>query len=437
MLTRFQQFISQNHLFSLDDHLLLAVSGGIDSVVLCHLVNSGGFRFSIAHCNFHLRPDDCYRDELFVRSLADSYGVPCFVASFATAEESRKLGMSVEETARCQRYSFFEQLLQQEQYSCVCTGHHRDDATETFFLNLLRGTGIAGLHGIRPRNGNVVRPLLPFGREEIEAYATANALTHVEDYTNASVAFRRNRIRHELMPLLRAMSPAIDKTMQQTIAHLSDAEQIYRQRIDAESEALWAMPLTKAAQLPTLSLSIAAIDTLNPQRTLLFELLRPFGFSASDIDSLLLVLHRESGRIFLSSTHYMVKDRETVVITCRNAEDIEPQLDYQELPASSVENLKTDRTVALFDADSVDKPLHLRHWRKGDKFYPFAGKGGRLLSDFFSDNKLSLIEKDRVWLLCDRQDRILWVVGIRSDNRFRVTTNTQCILKVSIKSPSS
>ena len=227
MLHAFIAHIQQQHLFPTGQEVLIAVSGGIDSVVLSHLMHSAGYPFAIAHCNFHLRPSDCDRDEDFVRRLAASYGVPVHVAQFDTRTHAANHHQSIEQAARNLRYDFFEQLRQQHHYAAILTAHHRDDSTETFFLNLLRGTGIAGLHGILPIQGHIVRPLLPFSRSDIEAYAAQQHLSHVEDSTNASLDYLRNQVRHRLLPLLRELQPAADSTLQQTVLNLQYTEQLY------------------------------------------------------------------------------------------------------------------------------------------------------------------------------------------------------------------
>ena len=228
MLQAFIAHIRQQHLFPTGQQVLLAVSGGIDSVVLTHLMHSAGYPFAIAHCNFHLRPGDCDRDETFVRQLAATYAVPIHVAQFDTASHAASHHQSIEQAARQLRYEYFEQLRLQHGYAAILTAHHRDDSTETFFLNLLRGTGLAGLHGILPVQGHIVRPLLPFGRSDIEAYAAQHRLTHVEDSTNASLDYLRNQVRHRLLPLLRELQPAADHTLQQTILHLQSTERLYQ-----------------------------------------------------------------------------------------------------------------------------------------------------------------------------------------------------------------
>ena len=308
MLQRFVQYIQQQHLFSQEQKVLLAVSGGRDSVVLFELMHRAHFKFAIAHCNFHLRPGDCDRDEQFVRSLSNQHGIMCHVAQFDTYQYADIHHLSIEEAARELRYNYFEQLRQQYSYAAIVTGHHRDDSTETFFINLLRGTGIAGLHGIRPKQGYIVRPLLPFGRDEIDAYVQQYNLSYVEDYTNATTDYRRNQIRHQLMPLLRQMAPSIDSTMQQTIAHLADVEQVYNDYISHLRAQLFE-PIGEGWRI-----AINSILQLTPQSTLLFELLRIYGFNISQVNDILRGLNSQSGAIFNSNQYQVIIDRDYLLL---------------------------------------------------------------------------------------------------------------------------
>lgn len=453
-----QDFIkSARNLFCPEQKGLLAVSGGIDSTALCHLMHQARFAFSIAHCNFHLRPGDCDRDEYFVRELAKRYGVNLYVAQFDTYAYATQYGQSIEEAARNLRYQFFNDILDgkvepqwkapdsdvKESLVYIATAHHRDDSTETFFINLLRGTGLAGLHGIPSVNGNIVRPLLPFGRDEIEQYAQMNGLSHVEDFTNATTAYKRNQIRLQLMPLLREIEPNIDRAMQQNIARLSDAEKIYQSYISLVRGQVLVQ------KEDGYSIAISEIEKLSPQRTLLFELIREFGFSISQVDEILKGLHSQSGLQFYSRTHRIVKDRSQLLIFC-----ISPSLETGDLiiekDTSSVllTNGKVMRVrlfanqpsfvpskskdTACLDSELIQWPLSIRHWKEGDRFKPFGMKGTRLVSDYFSDQKFSLIEKEQALLLVDAKDTILWIIGHRVAH-YPIKPSTKDILILSIE----
>lgn len=446
MLQQFKDYINAQSLFSSTQKGLLAVSGGIDSSVLCHLMHLSGFPFAIAHCNFHLRSDDSDRDERFVRQLADKYGVDIFVVQFDTTGYAHSNHLSIEEAARHLRYDFFEQVRCQNHFTYIATAHHRDDATETFFLNLLRGTGISGLHGILPCNGYIVRPLLPFGRDEIEQFALSQGLQHVDDSTNASTLYQRNRIRLKLMPLLREISPSVDYTMQQNIARITEAEQIYLQAIEDCRSSLVHIQDSIA------TISLSAIENLSPKRTLLFELLRPYGFTAAVVDDVISSLHHQSGILFLSPTHRMVKDRELLCIEPLQMESaIEEKyfiMQWDRIIETPINLCLTTISFngtftrlpsnqASFDADAVRWPLCLRHWHHGDKFIPFGMQGSRLVSDFFSDKKLSRIDKEHVWILCDSTNTILWLVGLRASNNCKISQKTSHVLTITLSSESA
>lgn len=453
-----QDFIkSARNLFCPEQKGLLAVSGGIDSTALCHLMHQARFAFSIAHCNFHLRPGDCDRDEYFVRELAKRYGVNLYVAQFDTYAYATQYGQSIEEAARNLRYQFFNDILDgkvepqwkapdsdvKESLAYIATAHHRDDSTETFFINLLRGTGLAGLHGIPSVNGNIVRPLLPFGRDEIEQYAQMNGLSHVEDFTNATTAYKRNQIRLQLMPLLREIEPNIDRAMQQNIARLSDAEKIYQSYIALVRGQVLVQ------KEDGYSIAISEIEKLSPQRTLLFELIREFGFSISQVDEILKGLHSQSGLQFYSRTHRIVKDRtqllvfrftpspesDNLIIEKKNSNVLLSNGNVMRVSLianyPSFEPSKSKDTACL-DAEQIQWPLVVRHWKEGDRFRPFGMKGTRLVSDYFSDQKFSLIEKEQALLLVDSKDTILWIIGHRVAH-YPIKPSTKNILILTIE----
>ena len=442
MLERFKRFLAEEHLLTEGQQVLLAVSGGRDSVTLCHLMWRAAVPFAIAHCNFHLRPGDCDRDEAFVRGLAEHYGAQCFVAQFDTRNHAIREGLSVEEAARNLRYGFFEQVCKNEDIDAVATAHHQDDAIETFFINLLRGTGIAGLRGIPVRNGKVIRPLLVFSRKEIDDYVKANALDYVEDYTNAETIFLRNRIRHDVIPLLRDISTSFDNTMRGNMARLRDVEQVYHQVVKQDSQHVDSRVGEKGQEF---SIDIPWLKSLVPLGTRLFELLRPYGFSSDVCQAIIASLDGQSGKQFLSSTHRIVKDRYHLILTpLTSTEDEEYLLDFPSLgcvagqPAwLTMEEalydgdvIKLSRDEAWFDMDKLVFPLKLRRWHRGDRLKPFGMQGSRLVSDLLSDLKLSIVEKERVWVVTDFEGELLWVVGLRASRTAQVTPRTQRLLKL-------
>ncbi len=400
MLARFKRYISEQHLIPDGATVLLAVSGGRDSVAMADLFRRAGIPFEIAHCNFNLRPGDCDRDEAFVRQLADSYGVTCHVARFDTRAFAAEHGMSIEEAARHLRYNYFAQLL----LAPLATAHHADDSIETFFLNLFRGTGLHGLHGLRPISHlstlksqplTVVRPLLCFSRADIDAYVRERGLHYVEDCTNAQLDARRNRIRHQLMPLLRELYPSVDATMLANIERLHDTEQLLDTYIDQLRQQLIkpyrSILPTEHYHLPPIdALDLTQLSALNSQLSPLFELLRPYAFNASTVEDILNSSNQAgkqsgnpTGRLFYSPTHV--------------AELHRGQLLLAPLPNSKFKIQNSS----------------IRPWRSGDRFRPKGMRGTRLVSDFLKDLHLSRIEKHYVLVRVDANDRILAVVGFR------------------------
>ena len=413
MLARFKRYMAGQHLLPEGARVLLAVSGGRDSVAMVDLFHRAAIPFEMAHCNFNLRPGDCDRDEAFVRQLADRYGVPCHVARFDTRACAAEHGMSIEEAARHLRYEYFAQLLRQsgnqaiKQSSVVATAHHADDSVETFFLNLFRGTGLHGLHGIRPvsiqaikQSSNqaitIIRPLLCFSRADIDAYIAERGLQYVEDYTNAELDARRNRIRHQLMPLLRELYPSVDQTMLANMERLHDTERLldaYVEQLRQQSLKPYVSILPATLyQLPpieVLDLSAEPFRETTLRPTILFELLRPYGFNAATVADITQTIKQSSdraisGRLFYTPTHVAELHRGQLLIA----------------PITQSGNL----TV---------KQAYTRPWRPGDRFRPKGMHGTRLVSDFLKDLHLSRIEKQYVRVRVDSDDRILAVVGLR------------------------
>lgn len=391
MLARLIDNINRQHLFALGEEVLLAVSGGRDSVCMASLMQEAGCRFAIAHCNFHLRPVDCDRDQDFVRRLAESMGVTFHTVDFDTHAYAAAHGQSVEEAARELRYGYFADLCRQHGYPCVATAHHSDDSVETFFLNLFRGTGLAGLHGILPVSEQrisgfslkVVHPMLCFSRAEIDRYVADRGLRYVDDSTNAYTDIRRNSIRLRLMPLLRELYPSVDATMLDNMARLRDAESIYRTYIEG-CNSQYVKPYTSI--LPNLPFDIVAIaiaDIPEPSSTILFELLRPFRFNASVVGDILRTDPEKSGRLFHSATH-------------------------------TAELHRGQLLVAPTVAPAGDDASHdTRLWQPGDRFRPKGMHGSRLVSDFLKDLHLSRIEKQHVCVRVNAEGTILSVVGLR------------------------
>ena len=429
MLEQFKRYVTEQHLFSPEQQVLLAVSGGRDSVCMAHLMHAAGYRFSIAHCNFHLRPDDCDRDQQFVRQFADSFGVPFHTVDFDTRAYASSHGMGLEEAARRLRYDWFATLCAEQNYACLATAHHRDDSVETFFLNLMRGTGIAGLHGIRPLTWQgdmtVVRPMLCFLRADIDRYVEENGLEYVEDSTNSALDARRNRIRLQVMPLLRRLYPSVDATMQANIERLNDTERLYRAAVASLADRLVRPYCGPVPTANTVMVSIALDAIPEPRRTILYELLHPYGFNYSVTADILDGAQR-TGSLFHSPTHDAVISRGNLIIGERH-EPVTPVI------AEDKDCFLKQKYSVIVDADTVRRPFTLRLWQTGDRFYPFGMTNSRKVSDYLKDRKLNRIEKRYVYVLVDADGRIVWIVGLCLDNRFRLTQSTSHTLRLSVK----
>lgn len=441
MQEKFEAFVREQKLFDKNDRVLVALSGGVDSVVLATLMLRSGYTFSVAHCNFHLRGEESNRDERFVRSWAEKNKIKLFVSEFDTYEYMQQKGISLEMAARELRYSMFNNLMTSQGFSLLATAHHADDSAETFFINLLRGTGIAGLHGILSKHDNIVRPLLFATRKDIFDFAKANNIPFVEDSTNEDTQFLRNKIRHRLFPLLKDLCPNFDTVIKKDIDRLRETEIVFRSVI----ERLRADIIEKESNI--CKINIDRLRKLHPIRILLYELLSEYGFNETDSNNVLASLDKESGKQFFSKTHRLLKDRNYLFITPLNADQHQERyllnesqnmvneplhLVMETLEDLTFVNISKERNIAMFDKELLRFPLVLRHWKQGDAFVPFGMNKSKKLSDFFTSEKYSLIDKQQQWLLCSGDD-IIWIVGRRTDNRYRISEKTKTILKIEIQ----
>ncbi|MFD2786786.1 tRNA lysidine(34) synthetase TilS [Hymenobacter rubripertinctus] len=439
MLDQIQQFIQENALFSPTDTVLVAVSGGLDSVVLADVLHRLGQPFAVAHCHFGLRAEEADADEEFVRKLAQQYQVPYFGEFFQTRKFAEQEGISTQMAARVLRYEWFERIRAGQSYACIATAHHQRDTAETMLLNLTHGTGLAGLHGIRPKTGHLVRPLLGVSKPDLFDYVVENRLIWREDASNDSPVYQRNRLRLEVLPVLRDMNPNLDQTMSITAERVGGAEEIVRRYVaDTAAQAQRTEP--EATYLDIRLLQKTAATTL-----VLHELLRPFGFSYIVTKDIVQSFGAEPGRRFESATHLLVKDREQLVITPRRLTHFgthQLQAGQEALKIDGL-HLRTElleipegyevpkgKAVAALDADALKFPLTVRPWQEGDWFMPIGMKGKKKLSDFLIDQKVPLNLKDNVQVLVSADGKIVWVIGLRPDDRFKVTEETERVLVV-------
>lgn len=444
MISKFNAFIRENNLLEKNYRILLAISGGIDSVVMAELFHKSQIKFGIAHCNFELREDESDEDERFVTGLALKYKVPCFTRRFDTLSIAHSQGISIQMAARELRYAWFETIRMQENFDLIATAHHLDDQVETFFINLIRGTGIAGLHGIPLRQGNVIRPLLFAYRKDITEFALSNELHYRSDSSNATTKYLRNKIRHELIPVINEMNPDFSSQLSTTIKRIADIEWIVDQTIQD-----WQSKVMKKKGSGFI-VDIHALINSEPLMTLSWELLSPFGFNQSQVGNIISCIRNDSGnessKIFLSTSWRLIKNRQQLIIQPlqkkapgkkfliqdfkkRKSLKIPIPLVLIKYEDPSQYEIPISKTMASFDGDKISFPLCLRKWEPGDVFYPYGLNRKKKLSDFYIDQKFSLPEKENCWLLCSEK-KILWIIGHRIDHRFRITSKTKRILNI-------
>lgn len=428
--------VQKEKLFNFSDKILLTVSGGIDSVVMCELFHRNKLNFGIAHCNFQLRANESDSDALFVEELSSKYNVPFHSIVFDTTAFAKKNKLSIQVAARQLRYEWFEKIREEFKYHYIATAHHRDDSIETFFINLIRGTGISGLHGILAKQGNIIRPMLFTGKEEIEAFAKKNKINHREDSSNASNKYVRNKIRHHVIPVLKEINPKLENAINTDIRHLQNVELIYKNEIERQRS------LIVKTKKNSIVISIELLKELNPHEVYLYEFLKPYDFNSATVDNIVEMLDGESGKQFFSSTHRLIKDRELLIlekvtetgkaanesfkITIDQAEFITNDFQLKLSKGLNQKDFIVNRSslFACLDFEKLEFPLIVRRWRQGDAFYPLGMKGKKKLSDFFIDKKLSISQKENTWLLISKS-RIAWVIGQRIDDRFKVTEKTK------------
>lgn len=442
MKTNFITFIGHQNLCRATDNILLAVSGGIDSVVMAGLFHQCGYKFGIAHCNFRLRGAESNADEEFVETLATKYNVPFHVNRFDTNIYASQKGISVQMAARDLRYEWFEVIRNQFHFDAIATAHHLDDQIETFFINLVRGTGISGLHGILPRQGHVIRPLLFAYRDEIELFARENEIRFRNDASNDSTKYLRNKIRHELLPILKEMNPGFSESLTQTIRHLNETDVIVTKFVRQWKEEV---SMQKGEEI---CIDLQRLTASEPIGTLAWELFAPYGFNQSQVNNIISGLGKERTNIFISSTHRAVKNRSQIIILPRSTPVPGRQteirdfvkrkqlskplrLRFLKIEAPDRYEIPASPDIASLNFDKLTFPLLIRKFIPGDSFYPLGMNKKKKVSDFFIDQKLSLPEKENTWLLCSGS-KIVWIIGRRIDHRFRVTSQTRRILRIDL-----
>lgn len=419
------RYIESEHLFSLNDKVLVALSGGADSVALLRILQHQGYPCEAAHCNFHLRGEESDRDEQFVRQLCCSFNIPLHIVHFDTNQYAKEKHISIEMAARELRYDWFQKIAEERKASVIAVAHHKDDSIETMLLNLIRGTGINGLLGIRPILGKIVRPLLCLNRQEIVEYLKSIHQSFVTDSTNLQDEYTRNKIRLNLLPLMEEINPSVKDSLIHTGNCLNDAAALYNYGIEKGKQQV----------LTDKGLDIKKLLEEPSPKALLFEILHPLGFNSAQVRDIFSSLNGQPGKQFHTKEWNVIKDRDFLLIENRQTtmDDLPPfELIREEMPYTPEFIIPRSKDCACFDADKLLETISVRKWTIGDSFIPFGMKGKKKVSDYLTDRKFSISQKERQWVMCSGE-KIAWLIGERTDNRFRIDEHTQRIVIYRIK----
>lgn len=439
MLAKLKKHIVENFQFLENKKLVLATSGGLDSMVMAHLFQQLGFDIALAHCNFQLRGLESFEDQNFVQEYAATNEIPLFITQFDTEAFAKDYKLSTQLAARDLRYSWFYELLETENYDYVLTAHHADDNLETFLINLSRGTGLEGLVGIPEQNDKIIRPLLLFSRQEIANYAAENTIQWREDSSNASDKYLRNKIRHDLVPLFKELNPQFIASFQKTQSYLQDAQTML------EDAAIMVYQQVAKKEGDEIYFDLKQLKRLANYKSYLYQWLHEFGFSSwNDVYDL---VESQSGKQVFSPDFRLLKDRDSLILSPIHSEKEKSEYFVNKnstevnfplnLSFCKVSDISLPTNTAIFvDEDQLEFPLVLKRWNQGDLFQPFGMNGkSKKVSKFFKDEKLSLIEKENSWILWSG-NRIVWIVGLRQDERFRIINTTKNILKIELEDGS-
>ena len=436
---QFQHSLAESCGLTPQDTLLVALSGGPDSVALLHLLLACGHKCIAAHCNFNLRGNESEGDELFVTALCEEWKVELLKANFNTKKHAQTNKISIEMAARELRYGWFDELLKTTDATLVATGHHGNDSIETFFLNLSRGTGIKGLTGIAARNNNIIRPLLFASSTQINQYCRDNKLSFRIDSSNQESDYKRNKIRNTIVPIFEELNPSFFDTMQNNISYLSEVYSIFSNELERVRKSI------VAESNDSLLIPIKMLNTHPQKGSILFEILQPYSFQGSTVSSILKSMNGNPGKQFFSPSHRVVIDRYNLILVPLTAQDknryaieadqtrIDKPIDLLlrsfQKPADYI--FPRDASVAHLDADYIEFPLFIRRALPGDRFKPLGMQHFKKISDFFVDQKMSLVDKENTWILTNGCD-ILWIIGQRIDERYKITPATKQILEIKI-----
>lgn len=436
MIEKLLSHLIDNFPFLIGKKILLATSGGKDSMVMVHLFQQLKYKIGIAHCNFQLRGMESFDDQNFVQEYAATNDIPVFITQFDTKAFSEDYKISTQVAARELRYNWFYELLEIEKFDYILTAHHADDSLETFLINLSRGTGLEGLTGIPEQNRKVIRPLLAFSQDEIEEYARVNNVQWREDSSNASDKYLRNKIRHHLVPMLKELNPNFLSSFHKTQTYLQEAQ------VMVEDASIMVYQQVAKQDNETIYFDLQRLKKLPNYKSYLYQWLKEFEFSAWD--DIYDLVESQSGKHIFSPEYRLLKDRDSLILSPINLENNEEKYFISKnqkevkvplnLTFCKVADTNLATNSAIFvDADKLQYPLVLRRWKQGDSFRPFGMNGkSKKVSKLFKDEKLSLIEKENSWLLCSN-DQIVWIIGIRQDERFRIENTTKNSLKIKLE----
>ena len=435
MIEKISHHINRNLPFLKGKKLLVAISGGIDSVALTYLLSELDFNISLAHCNFNLRGKESDLDEYFVKKLGEKLDLPVFTTHFNTEVFAKENKQSTQIAARSLRYNWFQKLKEEHSFDYILTAHHADDNLETFLINLTRGSGLDGFTGIPEINGRIVRPLLRFSRKEILTFIKEKKIDWREDKTNTQTKYIRNKIRHKVIPFLKEINPNLLNSFAKTAEYLKESQHIIKDRIKKVASEV----LTEDKN--TIAINIQKVEKLSNPKAYLYQLLKTYNFTEwNDVYNL---LSAQSGKQVLSKTHTLLKDRGSLVlfknICTTSIESIFIQENELEITKPIhikieivLEKSRKNKETIFIDKEKCVFPLQLRRWQNGDFFYPSGMTGKKKLSKYFKDEKFSLFEKLNTWLLCNNNNDIIWVVGYREDSRYEMTRQTNSLFKISL-----
>ncbi|MCD8453337.1 tRNA lysidine(34) synthetase TilS [Tenacibaculum finnmarkense] len=435
MLQQLAKHIDHNFLFLKDKKLLIAISGGVDSVVLTHLLHQLKYDISLAHCNFQLRSDQSDLDEKSVKNLGKELEIPVFSTRFETSKYANQNKLSTQLAARKLRYNWFDELLKKHDFDYVLTGHHADDNLETVLINLTRGTGLDGLTGIPAINGTIVRPLLIFSREKIENFALENNIKWREDASNAETKYLRNKIRHQVIPILKELNPSLLKAHLKTTDFLKQSQQIITDKVDE----IALKTLIKEDNI--LKINISEVLKLSNPKAYLYQLLKAYKFT--EWDDVYQLIYAQSGKKISSNSHTLLKNRDFLLLQNIHKNEIlkkeQFSIDKENNKITNPINLQLtqvrektsfDKNTIFVDKILLNYPLTIRRWETGDYFYPTGMLGKKKVSKYFKDEKLSLFDKKNIWLLCTNDNKIIWIIGKRQDRRFLPSNEATELLRI-------